>query len=255
MSTRERVFQAAEQLVGQKPYDQITFAEIAALAGVHWTAVRRHFGNKQEMRSWLIEKQSQQVDALPDTRTRILAAAADMFAEQGYSNASLDKVAARAGMSKGAVYWHFSSKQDLFLAILEQNLSRDLRVLAAQIQDVLTAEDPLAAIHSWLEAMRACMESESSLFLEFVTSSREQEVQEKLQALYGKMLDQMGSTLKLMQEQGYFAKDLDPYATGLIIDSILKGMMIESLIDPRRFQDPVVIQTIAMAIWKIVLPK
>lgn len=255
MSTREKVFQAAEQLVVQKPYDQITFAEIAAMAGVHWTAVRRHFGSKQGMRDWLVEKQSHHAASLPDTRTRVLAAATEVFAEQGYVNASLDKVAARAGMSKGAVYWHFSSKQDLFLAILEQNLSRDLRMLTSQIEVVLTAENPLAAINAWLETMLSFMGSGSLLFLEFVTSSREQEVQEKLQELYGKTLDQIGNMLKAMQEKGHFDHDLDPYAIGLMIDALLKGIMIEWLIDPKRLQVQTVLQTISKVIWNGMAPK
>lgn len=255
LSVREKIFQAAEQLVVQKSYDQITFAEIAVMAGVHWTAVRRHFGSKQKMRDWLVEKQAYQNSPLQDTRTRVLTAATEVFAEQGYVNASLDKVAARAGMSKGAVYWHFSSKQDLFLEILEQNLSRDLRMLTSQIEVVLTAENPLATINSWLETMLACMGSGSLLFLEFVTSSREQEVQEKLQDLYGKTLDQIGNMLKAMQEKGHFAQDLDPYAIGLMIDSLLKGIMIEWLIDPKRLQAKTVLQTISKVIWKGMAPK
>ena len=58
MSVRDRVFQVAEKLLETKQFDQITFAEIADSADVHWTTVRRYFGNKENMRVWLKEKQT-----------------------------------------------------------------------------------------------------------------------------------------------------------------------------------------------------
>ena len=207
------------------------------------------------MRDLLAEKQADQSSSLQDTRTRIIAAAAEVFAEQGYVNASLDKAAARAGMSKGAVYWHFSSKQDLFLAIVEQNLSRDLRMLATQIEDVLEADRPLAAIEAWLEKMLACLGSERFLFLEFIATSREPEIHMKLQELYGQTLDRIGSMLKTMQDKGHLAAHLDPYAIGLMIDALLKGLMIESIIDPKRLQVKTVLQSISKVLWSGIAPK
>ena len=54
------------------------------------------------------------------TRERILAAARACFAEAGYSAASTHMVAARVGLTTGALYHHFASKRDLFLAVLEE---------------------------------------------------------------------------------------------------------------------------------------
>jgi len=54
-----------------------------------------------------------------ETRARILDAAEEVFARDGYENAQLDEIGARAGRSKGAVYTHFKNKEDLFLALYE----------------------------------------------------------------------------------------------------------------------------------------
>lgn len=51
------------------------------------------------------------------TTTTLRAAACQLFAEFGYEGASLDAVALRAGLSKGAIYVHFPTKQDLFRAV------------------------------------------------------------------------------------------------------------------------------------------
>jgi AcrR family transcriptional regulator len=54
-----------------------------------------------------------------ETQARLLAAAEEVFVRDGYEAAQLDEIAARADRSKGAVYTHFKSKEDLFLALFE----------------------------------------------------------------------------------------------------------------------------------------
>ena len=52
-----------------------------------------------------------------ETRQAILAAAERVFFKKGVANASLDEVAVAAGVTRGAIYWHFSSKTDLFIGL------------------------------------------------------------------------------------------------------------------------------------------
>jgi AcrR family transcriptional regulator len=54
-----------------------------------------------------------------ETQRRLLAAAEEVFVRDGYEAAQLDEIAARADRSKGTVYIHFKSKEDLFLALFE----------------------------------------------------------------------------------------------------------------------------------------
>lgn len=54
-----------------------------------------------------------------ETQARLLDAAEEIFVRDGYEAAQLDEIAATAGRSKGAVYTHFKSKEDLFLALFE----------------------------------------------------------------------------------------------------------------------------------------
>jgi AcrR family transcriptional regulator len=64
------------------------------------------------------------------SRERLLEAAAKVFAERGYQAASVDEIAAAAGLSKGAVYWNFSSKDELFHALLEERIDRQIEETA-----------------------------------------------------------------------------------------------------------------------------
>src|SRR5437763_4490188 len=54
------------------------------------------------------------------TRERILGAARECFAESGYAVASTHMVAARVGLTTGALYHHFGSKRDLYLAVFDE---------------------------------------------------------------------------------------------------------------------------------------
>ena len=51
------------------------------------------------------------------TREEVLAAAAEVFFENGVSGSSLDKIARRAGVTRGAIYWHFKDKAEVLTAL------------------------------------------------------------------------------------------------------------------------------------------
>ena len=78
-------------------------------------------------------------EARPDGRTRaaraqgraardeLLTAALRVFARRGYRKAGVDEIAAEADYSKGALYWHFSGKEELLLTLLEERVDKPMR--------------------------------------------------------------------------------------------------------------------------------
>ncbi|MEV6246371.1 ScbR family autoregulator-binding transcription factor [Streptomyces sp. NPDC051742] len=58
------------------------------------------------------------------TKAQILTAAAEVFAEQGYPTVTLQDVADRVGMTKGAVYFHYANKHVLAIAVVEEHYRR-----------------------------------------------------------------------------------------------------------------------------------
>src|SRR5436305_12236613 len=68
------------------------------------------------------------------TRARLLAAARKVFAAKGYAGAAVDDVALEAGLTKGAVYAHFRTKEALFLALLRERGLETLGELRAAIE-------------------------------------------------------------------------------------------------------------------------
>jgi AcrR family transcriptional regulator len=60
------------------------------------------------------------------TRSLLIEAATKLFAERGFTAASVEEIAGRAGFSRGAFYSNFESKDDLFLAVLDAHIERDV---------------------------------------------------------------------------------------------------------------------------------
>lgn len=58
------------------------------------------------------------------TRLRILSSALELFTKKGYEHTTFTDIAARLKMTKGAVYWHFESKQSLLLALIDEMLEK-----------------------------------------------------------------------------------------------------------------------------------
>ena len=88
------------------------------------------------------------------TRQQILEAARRVFAERGVARTSLEQVAVAASLTRGAIYWHFANKTELFYAVRDQvSLPLFDRMGAALLGKDL--EDPLKAVEdSMLEILR-----------------------------------------------------------------------------------------------------
>ncbi|NLB46359.1 MAG: TetR/AcrR family transcriptional regulator [Microbacteriaceae bacterium] len=73
------------------------------------------------------------------TRERLLEAAAEVFAEEGLQGASVETICHRAGFTRGAFYSNFTSKEELFLALLEREFERRAADLSAKTKELSPA--------------------------------------------------------------------------------------------------------------------
>lgn len=89
----------------------------------------------------------------PDgTKGRILDAALEKFASQGYHDTRMDEIVAGSGTSKGAIYFHFPNKERLFLALVDQFADLlERRVRAAIEQEEVGMQRVQAALYACLE--------------------------------------------------------------------------------------------------------
>ncbi len=90
-----------------------------------------------------------------DTRDAILDGALAVFARDGFASAPLGEVAARAGITKGAIYWHFPSKAELFTGVIERigRLFRQ-RVLSPALAETDPSKRLVTMVHAYVSFVR-----------------------------------------------------------------------------------------------------
>ncbi len=90
------------------------------------------------------------------TRAALVAAARELFAERGYAGVGTEEIVGRAGVTRGALYHHFTDKEDLMRAVLH-DLSRELAEAsaAAALRETDQWRQILAAVDAFLDA---CMD-------------------------------------------------------------------------------------------------
>src|SRR5881227_2869420 len=119
---------------------------------------------------------SQQADRRVDHRTRaarsqgreareeLLTAALRVFAGRGYSEAGVDEIAAEAGYSKGALYWHFPGKEQLLTALIDERIDAPMRDRFALLASAPPEQD--MSLEATREFSRQLSEAREALLLE-----------------------------------------------------------------------------------------
>ena len=106
-----------------------------------------------------------------EARDELLTAALRVFARRGYREAGVDEIAAEAGYSKGALYWHFSGKEELLMALLEERIDTPMRERFALLGSAPPARDmSLEATRAFAEQLDGEREALRSFVYETVAS-------------------------------------------------------------------------------------
>jgi len=95
-------------------------------------------------------KRQSREETKASTRRRLLAAADHLFSRHGYRDASLEAIAARAGVTTGAVYGLFENKVDLFLKCYDASAVRRLSELAQLAEEAPGETSTAAAVRQWI---------------------------------------------------------------------------------------------------------
>jgi AcrR family transcriptional regulator len=252
----DRILAAARELAGKKPVDEIRLAEVARAAGVSWPTVKRHVGSRESLREKLLSERPELASKLRRTRDRLLDAAARVFVRTGYDRATMDEVAGEAGMTKGAVYWYFKSKLELFLALLDQYAASWSAEARWQNNPSEPAEGTallaslLANPHSVFETSR----DRIRLLLEFASHLDQPGVRERLATALRSRRRFAAEALSLAQSQGRLGADHDPVQLAAFWTAAAHGVELESLLDPDNVPPNAVRQAAVRAVWEGVAP-
>ncbi len=191
-------------------------------------------------RAIVVSKKSQQAAA---TREGLLTHALALFARRGLSNTSLDDVATAAGVTKGAIYWHFRDKDELFRAILDRIRSRWQDCV---LSPVTKASDAPARLHRLFDGYVELFEEtpEMCLFLQqTLLDTQSTQRSEQVAAVFEQTRVFIERILDDGKRERCFHRSLDSKITASTIVGSLAGTsqqcVANKLVNLRRLIDEV----------------
>ncbi len=166
-----------------------------------------------------------------ETRARILEAAVKQFSVNGYNKSSVDNICERAGVSKGAFYHHFQTKQDLFLALLDGWLQTfDQAIEASKDRPV---PETFQLMTEYFPFIFQSASENLPMFLEFLLqASRDETIWQASVAPYRRYHKHFASLIKKGIAEGSFV-EVDPNLAARLIVSAAMGLLMQSLLDPK----------------------
>ena len=174
------------------------------------------------------------------TRDSILDAAEKLFVEQGVSRTTLQHIASAAGVTRGAIYWHFDDKGALFNAMME----RAILPLEAEMQVLDQAEsgDPLGDLRNYMLAvLRRTVEDPgarrvfeiATLKVEFVGEM--DAVRQRRQQNMANWMNRAEGRIRAAAEKGLIASKVEPGNIGLALWIMIDGLIRTWMFDPQGF--------------------
>ncbi len=168
------------------------------------------------------------------TRRRILSAAVECFARSGYDATGVAEICRRADVSKGAFYHHFSSKQALFLELLEGWLGGVDEQLESIRSETASVPEALRAMADMTGVVFAVAGDQLPMFMEFLSkASHDSAVWQATVEPYRRYRE----FFTRMVEEGIAEGSLrpvDPKTTAYVIVSMAVGTVLQGLLAPQE---------------------
>jgi AcrR family transcriptional regulator len=168
-----------------------------------------------------------------ESRQKILQAAFEAFAENGYEKTSMDDIVRRSGLSKGTLYWHFTNKRELFLATIQMPFQLiEMQLNALVEQEDTTAEDRIRTFFGQVSEYLASGKNMIGLLVDaFFQSYQSQDARDMMRDLYARYIGAVEQIIQQGIERGEF-REVDAHMTAIVLMAGGDGVTIYMLLDP-----------------------
>jgi AcrR family transcriptional regulator len=166
-------------------------------------------------------------------RADLLVAARQAFLRRGFHQASLEEIALEAGWSKGAVFSNFASKDELFLAVLDEQNRRRRHEQIVEMRAATTLAEALMAAGREMAGVHARDPQWTPLLVEFWThASRNLALRDRVSAAHEQLLDGYAAVVaELAARDGLeFVAPVKSVCRGAA--ALARGLALERLLDP-----------------------
>ena len=169
------------------------------------------------------------------TRTRLIDAAGEVFAERGFYGASVEEIAERAGFSRGAFYSNFETKEDLFLAVLDAHIESEMTLTAEALGEDPSEQAILEFLHD--RSVRRNKEARASrwtlLWAEFwLHVLRQPELAPKLAERQRKARAAIAKLIESRCRQLGIEPSVPPKDLASLILAVDDGLVLQEHLDP-----------------------
>ena len=165
------------------------------------------------------------------TRARLIRAAEKIFARDGFEAAKLEEIAAEAGYTRGAFYANFDSKEDLFFALLEGEISSRINTVEQVTRSVPDPEAKLRAFREFF--LTICQDRRWSLIaLEFkLFAVRHPQVKTRLAAMNRRLVKSRIGVLRDIIEGTGRKLPIPTSAVAMSLSSVTNALSLEHMLD------------------------
>ena len=167
------------------------------------------------------------------TRNRIKASAIKEFCLKGYDAGSVADICKEAGVSKGAFYHHFPSKQSLFLAIMQDWLKGLDTELFARPNPEKKVPALIKDMGNKMGFVFRAASGQMPMFMEFmVQASRDKDVWNAAIAPYMRYQRSFSELISEGKKEGSFRAGVDAGVTALVLISLAIGVLLQGMVNP-----------------------
>jgi AcrR family transcriptional regulator len=170
-----------------------------------------------------------------------LKAAQECFGKNGYHKTKIDDIAHAVGLSKGAIYWHFESKDEIFLGLFDQF---DREIFSAW--DNLSGANALETLRLESEIVLDALLQDRSLIETWTEFLKHPSARQRIAASYKQSRARLGKTIAAGIERGEIAA-CDPEHAATALTTLIEGLLLQAMVDASF--DPLAVWPTA---WQIV---
>jgi len=168
-----------------------------------------------------------------ETRMNILSVAQGLFAQKGYEATGIMDICDAAGVSKGAFYHHFPSKQAIFMALLEDWLAQLDVLMQAAMAAAPNVPEGLVQMAGLTSSVFEAANTQFPLFLEFwIQAGRQPEIWQTVVAPYHRYQALFSSIFDKGIQEESLNQEISSAAAARVIIALAMGLLLQAFFDP-----------------------
>lgn len=173
------------------------------------------------------------------TREALLDAAEELFFERGVARSSLEQIARHAGVTRGAVYWHFRNKADLFLAMVER-VRMPFHELVSEAAAPSTHTSPLTAIllgceHGFRRLEQPRYKRVHAILVHRCEFFSDVDPRESQAAMASDCFNALSDYLEDAHGQQLLKPGVDPLIATRLLQAVISGIFHDWVRDPEAY--------------------